>query len=286
MTDLPPSLRSVPARLGAAMTSTALPADPHDPAAGLHGTLVPRPETCVHGVVRPSVVAFLVDMVAGILVDTDPDAWTFTSDLSLRLAPIPAPAVLHCTSTVLRRGNRGLTTASVLADDTGVSLGYCLAGFARLPRREGDPCKPPLDWSVLTEARFLDRPLADAAGIVVEDASRGIVTCDIVDDLRNPAGALQGAIVALVGELAVEVAAGRATGSTPVVTDLDVRYLAQARVGPVTSRATAIGPTGDGSWHVELLDEGGHGRLVASILARARSAPAGDATSGELTAGG
>jgi hypothetical protein len=37
---------------------------------------------------------------------------------------------------------------------------------------------------------------------------------------------------------------------------------------------------------VELLDEGGHGRLVASILARARSAPAGDATSGELTAGG
>jgi hypothetical protein len=41
----------------------------------LEARLAPAPSTCHHGLVRASAVVFLVDVVAGLQVDTDPDRW-------------------------------------------------------------------------------------------------------------------------------------------------------------------------------------------------------------------
>ena len=50
---------------------------------------------------------------------------------------------------------------------------------------------------------FLDKPLREEAGVEVLDASAGVVG-EVVPELLNPAGTLQGAMVALVAEAAAE----------------------------------------------------------------------------------
>ena len=59
-------------------------------------------------------------------------------------------------------------------------------------------------------------------------------------EVCNPAGTIQGAMVALVAEAATEDLL-EATGQRVVVTDLDIRYLGQATVGPVRSRCRVVG---------------------------------------------
>jgi acyl-coenzyme A thioesterase PaaI-like protein len=90
-------------------------------------------------------------------------------------------------------------------------------------------------------------------------------------EVCNPAGTIQGAMVALVVEAATEDLL-EANGQPAIVTDLDIRYLGQATVGPVRTRCRSVGD--DLSAHpavqVELVD------LAAdrvTTLAYARTAP-------------
>ena len=53
--------------------------------------LHPRAELLHHGAVRASVIAFMIDVVAGIVLDDNPYAWMLTSDMSVRMRPVPAP---------------------------------------------------------------------------------------------------------------------------------------------------------------------------------------------------
>lgn len=275
MTDLTSTGASIPSRLG---TTVELVDD------RLVGRLEPRAETAVAGMFRASVVAFLVDAVAGLEVDTDPDVWTFTSDLSVRLPPATAPAGgVAARPMTLRSGRRSVTTAVELTavDAAGTEIGpfgHATASFARVDRRPGDPDKPSFDLTQLAELwkdiPRLDVPVVEAAGVEVVDAGAGVVALEIRDDLRNPAGALQGAMVALVAEVAAERAAAAAIGAPRVVTELELRYLAQGRVGPVRTRTRFIGPPQEGSLYVELVDDGGDGRLLTVAYARAVAPPA------------
>jgi acyl-coenzyme A thioesterase PaaI-like protein len=160
-------------------------------------------------------------------------------------------------------------------DETGALFAYSQVGFVRMPRRPGDPPKPNMTESAQHwgEREQLTSLLAEAAGARIVHAATGHVEVALDDSLRNPAGAMQGAMVALVGELAAEELAGHALGAPQVVTDLDVRYLAMGRVGPVVSRASFIGPPASGSIRIELRDEGNAGRLIAAMLARTAPAP-------------
>jgi hypothetical protein len=83
---------------------------------------------------------------------------------------------------------------------------------------------------------------------------------------------LQGAIVSLLAEAAAEELATRVLGRPCRVADVDIRYLAMARVGPVWTRAHWIGPEGSGSVRVELRDRGNGDRVTAAVLARVVSA--------------
>lgn len=261
MTDLAALYDSVPNRLG--VNGRFVDGE-------LHLDLTPHLHTLHHGIVRASVIAYLVDCVAGIGVDDDPELWTLTSDMTVRMRPLPAPALIHADNAVLRRGRRSITCRVELTDDTGSSIASGAIGFAKFPRREGDPVKPVIGperaGELFPNAGGLTQPLRDEVGIAVIET--GVVEVLVTPQLRNPAGTLQGAMVALVAEAAAEDLAADVAGQAMTVTDLDIRYLAQAQVGPVRATATLLGDTPDSAIQVELVDTS-NDRLTTLVYARA-----------------
>ena len=259
MTDLPTGMTAVPSMLGARARvddrGLVIELEPH--AAVLH-----------HGVVRASVVAYLVDVVSGVSVDSDEDVWTFTTDMTVRMLPVPAPRRLVATNEVLRRGGRSITCAVHVTDERGAEVASGAIGFAHVPRKPTDPPKyhltPHDAVELFAHGGVLAGPLREEAGVVALDPSRGIVELAVRPEVCNPAGTVQGAIVALVAEAAAEDLVGHRLGTPVTVVDLDVRYLAQAKVGPVRTRCTTIG-----DWaRVELVDTDTD-RVTTLVYARA-----------------
>ena len=262
MTDLLDDSMSLPSRLGvvAEVRNGEFCLELH-----------PRAELLHHGALRASIVAFMIDVAAGIILDNEPTAWTLTSDMSVRMRPLPAPAFLSTRTTILREGRRSATATVDLVDGEGQQVATGAIGFARVTRRETDPPKPqssPEHISTLFgHSQTLDRPLRDEARIVVLDATEGVLEMPVTPQLRNPAGTLQGAMVALFAEAAAEELAAARFGVPAVVTELDLRYLAQTGEGPVQSRCTVLGEGPDAPVQVELSDRS-TGRLTTLAYAR------------------
>ena len=59
-----------------------------------------------------------------------------------------------------------------------------------------------------------------------------------------------------------------------IVTDIDIRYLAMGRIGPIHSHARLLGDAPTDAIAVELYDRGRDDRIIATILTRAAAAPA------------
>lgn len=264
MTDLPPNLTAVPSRLG----SSAL-VDERGLVVEIDGI---QKEVLQHGVPRLSVLSFLVDVSAGVTLDTDPDSWTFTTDLSLRMAVRPAPAKVTATTTILRQGRRSAHGLVEVVDERQELVAAGAIGFAHVPRKPQDPPKPIVSPALIA-GRFkgavrLSKPLREEAGIIAVDRGRGIVEIPVRPDVCNPAGTLQGAMVALVAESAAEDLLTELAGEPMVVSELDIRYLAQAKVGPVRTQSRMIGSTADAPVEVRLIDAA-NDRVTTLVYARA-----------------
>ncbi len=263
MTDISPQAMSVPGRLGvmARFDDGELTLE-----------LIPTPATLHRGIVRASVLSFAVDAVAGITLDQDPEAWALTSDMSVRMRPVPAPGRIVATNTVVRRGRRSATCRVELTADDGRPVATGAIGFVNVPRKESDPPKfvlrPDQAPRLFDGLGTLTRPLRDEAAIEVIDAAEGIVQVEVTPALRNPAGTLQGAMVALVAEAAAEDLVTARFGSPAVVCDLDLRYLAQAKVGPVRTRTRLLGDGPDAPMEIELVDLSTD-RITTLVYARA-----------------
>jgi acyl-coenzyme A thioesterase PaaI-like protein len=220
--------------------------------------LRPEEETLHNGVVRASVLSFVVDVVAGVPLDRDTDVWTLTSDMSVRMRPMPAPDRIDATSKILRRGRRSATCLVELKSAEGVPVAVGAIGFVNITRKPTDPPKPNVPLGqiplIFRDPGTLTRPLREEAGIEVIDAAEGVVQVEVTPDLRNPAGTLQGAMVALLAEAAAEELLATRFESPVVVTDLDLRYLRMAHVGPVRTRSRLLGSGPDASVQVELID--------------------------------
>jgi acyl-coenzyme A thioesterase PaaI-like protein len=235
--------------------------------------LVPYPEIIHNGVVRISVLALVADMMGGFVADQHSHHdWVFTTDLSVRAPLLQVPPIILATGRAQRVGKGTIATEVHMHDDEGTLVAYSHTGFVRVGRRYGDDPKPDFEgaaerWAENRPARITS-PLDVAAGLQIIDAAQGIVEVELRDELRNPAGAMQGAMVALVGEVAAETLAAHHLGAPQVVTDLDVRYLAMGRIGPVHSRAWFIGEPDHGTIHVELRDCGNGDRLTDGATAR------------------
>jgi len=263
VTDVPEAATSVPARMGARFR---LDGDV------LGGELIHVPAMAENGSMPIAALVFLVDAVAGVSIDTDPDAWAFTADLSVRLvAPMPS-STIDATTTILRNGARSAIARVDLAAD-GAPIGTSISTFSRVARRPTDPPKPPFDVaSTISRLRVdpLDTTLRAACGFV-EGAAPGVVIGMLRPDLLNPAGAMQGAIVAALAECAATdlADAHRAMDvDHHAVVDIDVRYLAQNRADPIVATASFVGPSSGGMIAVDLVDDGGRGRRTTTVIAR------------------
>jgi len=249
MTDVSSSGMSVPRRLGVAARLED---------GDLILELRPRPEVLHHGIVRASVLSFVIDVVAGIPLDQDAGVWSLTSDMSVRMRPMLAPERIDATSRILRQGKRSATCLVELRTDKGAPIGTGAIGFAKVPRKASDPPKPNVPFGqiplIFRDPATLTRPLREEAGIEVVDAAKGIVQVEVTPGLRNPAGTLQGAMVALLAEAAAEDLLATRFESPVVVTDLDLRYLRKAQVGPVRTRSRLMGTGPDAPVQVELVD--------------------------------
>jgi acyl-coenzyme A thioesterase PaaI-like protein len=220
--------------------------------------LIPTAGTLHHGIVRASVLAFVIDVVAGIPLDQDAGMWTLTSDMTVRMRPVPAPERIIATGTILRQGRRSATSRVDLVTDQGAPIATGAIGFARVPRRPGEPPKPTVPVGQ-TPGLFRNPPtlagmLRQEAGIEVIDAEAGVVQVEVTPELRNPAGTLQGAMVALVAESAAEDLMAARSGAPFVVTDLDLRYLRRTEAGPVVTRSRLLGSGPEASVEIELVD--------------------------------
>jgi acyl-coenzyme A thioesterase PaaI-like protein len=267
LTDFLDETFSIPARLGVL-------ADVHEGEFRL--ALRPRPELLHHGALRASMIAFLIDVAAGVILDDDPATWMLTSDMSVRMRPLPAPDFVATRTTVLRRGRRTATATVDVVTEEGERVATGAIGFARVPRRDADPVKPPASpgrmSTMFDGSRTLDRPLREEAGIVVLDATAGGLEMQVTPELRNPAGTLQGAMVALFAEAAAEELVSARFDTAAVVTELDLRYLAQTGEGPVQSACTLLGEGPDAPIQVELSDRS-KSRLTTLVYARAATIP-------------
>jgi acyl-coenzyme A thioesterase PaaI-like protein len=263
MTDVFGETISVPSRLGVTADFTSGQLQLH-----FH----PYSEVLHHGVVRASVLSFMIDVVAGIVLDDEPDVWTLTSDMTVRMRPLPAPASIHTQSKILRRGRRSATCLVDLVDADGVPVGTGAIGFVKVPRRASDPPKPKVSFerisTLFNGTHRLTNPLRDEAGIAVLNPQDGVVEVPVTNELRNPAGTLQGAMVALVAEAAAEELVSSRFDIPAVVTELDLRYLAQTGSGPVRTKATLLGDSPDAPIQVELFDLSTD-RLTTLVYARA-----------------
>ncbi|HLU41522.1 MAG TPA: hypothetical protein VKZ55_03925 [Microthrixaceae bacterium] len=263
MTDVPNQPMSVPSRLGA----TARYEDGE-----LIIDTVPQPQTLRHGVLRGSVLSFALDAVAGITLDQDPDAWALTTDMTLRMRPVPAPRCVSARTRVLREGRRSATCKVDMTAPDGSLVATGAVGFARVARKPDDPPKPIVTPEqapmVLRDLGTLSLPLRAEAGIEVVDAAEGVVEVEVTPRLLNPAGTLQGAMVALLAEAAAEDLVEARFGEPAVVVDLDLRYLGKVGSGRVRTRCRLLGDTADSPVEVELV-EVSSGDVTTLVHARA-----------------
>lgn len=240
--------------------------------------------TAADGGVRAGVLATMVDVVGGVaalrLVGQD---WLATADLTLQVVrPLTGP-VVEARGRVVRKGHTTLVLEAAVYDvaegesatgaDGGRELGaWATMTFAILPGRNPRstvdvPDQLPDRWQV--GGSGLDRPIVDALSITVTDAAGGAVSMPVSEYLHNSAGAVQGGVMAVLGEAAGAAAlAAAGHGPEPVVRDLRLTYLALGRVGPIVSRASVLrppdGPSG-GTALVELLDRGVEDRLTTLV---------------------
>ena len=207
------------------------------------------------GAVRPSILATIADVLAGIQANhTIAGRLPLTLDIEVRTTR-PMGEWVRASSRLLKVGRTtvaGEVSFSDPASGAVVALSYVT--FIESPRPQD---LSPNATTIMRTTGTLTRPFPDHVGARIVEP--GVVEIDHRPFVLQNSGTLQGGVVALLGEYAAESLTGR-----PVV-DLDVRYLSTVRVGPARATARAVAPD---LMRVEIRDEGKAGRLAARSMAR------------------
>jgi acyl-coenzyme A thioesterase PaaI-like protein len=234
------------------------------------------------------------------LIAADPD-WTATADLTLHgVEPLTVgPVVVE--SRLLRAGRNVIVVSVVVCDGRGVdplaegrarpvgaladaALATAASGlltFARIPRGASLAAATFDPRGAVGTRRSLSPVeavpvvgLTDRIGLRVLDASRGAVELTITEYVRNSFGAINGGVLGMVVQGAAEAAL-----PAFVATDVQVHYLAQARVGPVRTTTIVLRDAGDHAvCTVEVVDAGDDDTqlaLASVTLQRPAAVPTG-----------
>ena len=93
------------------------------------------------------------------------------------------------------------------------------------------------------------------------------VEIELRDDLKGPAGSLEGGVVSTIADVAGASAGAQAAGGLVATQHMAVSFLAPGRVGPVRATGTPlrVGKT-DAVVEVRVVDRGNDDRLIAVAL--------------------
>jgi uncharacterized protein (TIGR00369 family) len=98
-----------------------------------------------------------------------------------------------------------------------------------------------------------------------------IVEMDMRDDLRGPAGTLEGGVVSTIVDVAGASAAARVVGSLVATQSIAVSFLAPGRSGPIRAIGTTVRVgRQDAVSEVRVVDVGNDNRLMAVALVTLR----------------
>jgi len=235
----------------------------------------PYPEVCRSGVLRATVLAAAVDIIGSLFARrTAGSDGIFTTDLSVRAPTRPVPERIVVRGELLRAGGSLIASEAFLEAD-GAPFGYGQTTFQRVRRPAGGGTaegNAPTGLPEVLDHFPLDRPLAEQAGMVMADAARGCVELPLGPSSLSPQGVMQGALVALVVEEAALALAEHGSSDPHAVTELDLRYLAAGRKGPIVSSAQWVARREDGMIRIALRDAGHENRITAAGLARVEKA--------------
>lgn len=240
----------------------------HRPDGTSTGWMPVSPHICnPSGSPRAGVLAILVDVVGGGLaaVAARPD-WIATADLTLHLMPRPATGEVRAEGRVLRQGRTTVVLEVTSRDGTGASFGLATMSFAVLARRAENLSVDQADrvsrLTMATADSGLVVPFHDRVQLTLLEAA-GAIELPLTDYVANSMGAIQGGIVAAAADAAAEHALREACGAPVETADLQITYLALAKVGPIRTRTRVLSATSEfGTAHVEIVDTGASERVT------------------------
>jgi uncharacterized protein (TIGR00369 family) len=224
---------------------------------------------------RAGVLAILVDVVGGGLaaLAVRPD-WIATADLTLHLVPRAVTGEIEARGRVVRQGRTTVVVEVALRAGPAEPLGVATMSFAVLPRRAENLSVDQIEgvsrMTMATNGSGLRDPFHDRVRLTVVDPLAGSVELPLTDYVVNSMGAIQGGMVAAAADAAGAEAVGEACGVPVETVDLQVTYLALAKVGPIRTRSIVLDTrAAHGAAHVEIVDTGADGRLttVARVVA-------------------
>jgi acyl-coenzyme A thioesterase PaaI-like protein len=206
--------------------------------------------------VRASVLATMADVWTGALAGMAcAPKLALTLDLTARIVGDVGGDRLDIVGTLLKQGRTTIVAETEFRHPvTGAVVALSHATFVASPRPQD--VIGPLSSS-RTTGNALSSPIAEALG--AEVLSPGVVVIERGTYVNQPAGTLQGGVVAVLAELAAETLTGAR------VLELEVRYLSAVRVGPARTSAVALD---DHTVRVEARDVGNHDRVTAVVMAR------------------
>lgn len=107
----------------------------------------------------------------------------------------------------------------------------------------------------------------------IDGTSDGVlVELPIRDDLRGPAGSLEGGVISTIIDCAGAAAVARQLGNLVATQQMSISFLAPGRLGPVRAAATPLRIASDhGVAEVRVVDSGHDDRLMAVALVTVRA---------------
>ncbi len=173
------------------------------------------------------------------------DDWAGTLDLSVRMTDAVTTGPLVIEGSVLRAGGTLITVRSELYDGEGTEeptrfVGTTIGGFRRMPRTQDYNAGPPQrrevgvrrEWARPTSG--FDRRVAEQIGLI--EVSDGVIELEKSAYVTNSFGTING------GTTGILICAGAesAVGNGFVAVDVDVRYIGQAKTGPVRTACEVL----------------------------------------------
>lgn len=173
------------------------------------------------------------------------DDWAGTLDLSVRMTDAVTTGPLVIEGSVLRAGGTLITVRSELYDGEGTEeparfVGTSIGGFRRMPRNQDYNAGPAQrhevgvrrEWARATSG-FAHR-VTEQIGLA--EVSAGVVELEKSPYVTNSFGTING------GTTGILICAGAesAVGNGFIAVDVDVRYIGQAKAGPVRTACEVL----------------------------------------------